>query len=133
MRVDWERPTLGNILSGNTDFLPTANLVEITVPDSAWTFWVIQTVPGAQLTAVHPVHLHGHDFYVLGKGTGVWNGDKSSLQFVNPPRRDTSVLPAGGYLVLAFPADNPGVWLMHCHIGNSSLSSSSPLVPERFC
>lgn len=22
----------------------------------------------------------------------------------------------GGWLVLAFKADNPGVWLMHCHI-----------------
>lgn len=23
----------------------------------------------------------------------------------------------GGYLVVAFITDNPGVWLMHCHIG----------------
>lgn len=27
------------------------------------------------------------------------------------------MLPAAGYLVIAFKADNPGVWLMHCHIG----------------
>jgi hypothetical protein len=26
-------------------------------------------------------------------------------------------MPAAGYLVLAFVTDNPGVWLMHCHIG----------------
>lgn len=31
-------------------------------------------------------------------------------------RRDTATLPAGGYLVLAFESDNPGAWLMHCHI-----------------
>lgn len=27
------------------------------------------------------------------------------------------MLPGGGYLVLAFQTDNPGAWLMHCHIG----------------
>ena len=27
------------------------------------------------------------------------------------------MLPASGYLVLAFETDNPGAWLMHCHIG----------------
>jgi hypothetical protein len=34
----------------------------------------------------------------------------------NPIRRDTATLPARGYLVLAFESDNPGAWLMHCHI-----------------
>jgi hypothetical protein len=27
------------------------------------------------------------------------------------------MLPPEGYLVIAFKADNPGTWLMHCHIG----------------
>lgn len=27
------------------------------------------------------------------------------------------MLPSSGYLVLAFETDNPGAWLMHCHIG----------------
>lgn len=27
------------------------------------------------------------------------------------------MLPRGGHLVIAFPADNPGAWLMHCHNG----------------
>jgi hypothetical protein len=26
-------------------------------------------------------------------------------------------MPAAGYLLVAFPADNPGLWIMHCHIG----------------
>ena len=26
------------------------------------------------------------------------------------------MLPANGYLVLAFITDNPGAWLMHCHV-----------------
>ena len=27
------------------------------------------------------------------------------------------MLPASGYVVIGFPADNPGAWLCHCHIG----------------
>jgi Putative multicopper oxidases len=27
------------------------------------------------------------------------------------------MLPGSGYLVVAFKTDNPGAWLMHCHIG----------------
>jgi hypothetical protein len=38
------------------------------------------------------------------------------LTYTNPPRRDTALLPGGGWLALAFPTDNPGAWLMHCHI-----------------
>jgi len=33
-----------------------------------------------------------------------------------PMRRDTFVLYPEGYIVLRFRADNPGVWLFHCHI-----------------
>jgi len=39
-----------------------------------------------------------------------------SLTWNNPPRRDVATLPAGGWIILAFPTDNPGAWLMHCHI-----------------
>lgn len=31
-------------------------------------------------------------------------------------RRDTFVLRPEGHIVLRFQADNPGVWLFHCHI-----------------
>lgn len=30
--------------------------------------------------------------------------------------RDTVQIPSRGYAVLRFRADNPGVWLFHCHI-----------------
>lgn len=33
-----------------------------------------------------------------------------------PPIKDTVDVPAGGYTVLRFLADNPGVWMFHCHI-----------------
>lgn len=39
-----------------------------------------------------------------------------TFNFVNPPRRDVVLLPADGYIAIAFKPDNPGAWLMHCHI-----------------
>lgn len=62
------------------------------------------------------MHIHGHDLYVLGVGDGVFNSDSSALDFENPTRRDVAMLPANGWLVLAFETNNPGAWLMHCHI-----------------
>lgn len=59
----------------------------------------------------------GHDFFVLAAGTGTYASSGAVLQTSNPPRRDVTMLPAAGYLALAFQADNPGAWLMHCHIG----------------
>lgn len=35
---------------------------------------------------------------------------------LNPMRRDTFDVPAGGSLTLRIVADNPGAWIMHCHI-----------------
>jgi len=59
--------------------------------------------------------MHGHYFYVLGSGTGVFS-DPDSLAYNNPLRRDVAMLLANGYLVIAFITDNTGAWLMHCHI-----------------
>ena len=111
MVVDWEDPTLSQVLAGNTTYntsdavisLPTAN---------EWVYMVIATT----LTVPHPIHLHGHDFFVLSQGQGTYNSSVT-LTTDNPPRRDTAMLPASGYLVIAFETDNPGAWLMHCHIG----------------
>lgn len=64
----------------------------------------------------HPIHLHGHDFWVLAQGTGTYSSVLPPLTLNNPIKRDTATLPAGGYLVIAFQTDNPGAWLAHCHV-----------------
>lgn len=78
-----------------------------------WAYVVISTA----LAVPHPIHLHGFDFFILASGTGTYSSDNVTLSLDNPPRRDTALLPASGYLVLAFKTNNPGAWLMHCHIG----------------
>ncbi|KAL1917392.1 uncharacterized protein VTP21DRAFT_5048 [Calcarisporiella thermophila] len=66
----------------------------------------------------HPFHLHGHQFQVLGRGNSTPYDPASAPlpEKANPVRRDTVQIPKGGYVVLRFRADNPGVWFFHCHI-----------------
>ncbi|KAF2195149.1 multicopper oxidase [Zopfia rhizophila CBS 207.26] len=115
MIIDPGKPTVQYIAQGNSSFPPSYNLVE--VPQATqWTYWIIQQAVGAPPIA-HPIHLHGHDSFVLGTGSGQFSAANiNELTFTNPPRRDVVFLPGNGWLVLAFPTDNPGAWLMHCHI-----------------
>ena len=46
-------------------------------------------------------------------------------------RRDVALLPAGGYLIIAFPADNPDSWLMHCHIAWHASAGLAVQILER--
>ncbi|KAL3630557.1 high-affinity glucose transporter [Castilleja foliolosa] len=66
----------------------------------------------------HPIHLHGYDFYIIAEGFGNFNpsSDTGKFNLVDPPMRNTVSLPVGGWAVIRFVADNPGVWLMHCHL-----------------
>lgn len=110
MIVDWGNPTLLQLDNGQREF-EASNAVVVLDEAEAWAYTVIQTT----LAVPHPIHLHGHDFHLLGQGTGAYNG--SALNTANPMRRDTALLPASGWLAIAFKTDNPGAWLMHCHIG----------------
>jgi hypothetical protein len=85
----------------------------------------------------HPWHIHGNKWWVLGYGEGLYNSsDEYSLNTVNPisvdtfvsypttygKRRGSTFMAAPspyspcGWTVLRFQANNPGIWLMHCHV-----------------
>ncbi|XP_076914382.1 laccase-7-like [Bidens hawaiensis] len=66
----------------------------------------------------HPMHLHGFNFYVLAQGFGNYDptNDTRKFNFVNPQERNTLGVPTGGWAVIRFRADNPGVWFIHCHL-----------------
>ncbi|KAF7556921.1 hypothetical protein G7Z17_g994 [Cylindrodendrum hubeiense] len=82
---------------------------------------VVQIVLNNLDTGRHPFHLHGHAFQAVYRseedaGTfGDLNIKESGLSQI-PMRRDTVVVWPTGNIVLRFRADNPGVWLFHCHI-----------------
>ncbi|KAL1536235.1 laccase [Salvia divinorum] len=66
----------------------------------------------------HPMHLHGYSFYVVGMGTGNFDRKRDTLKYnlVDPPLRNTIAVPKNGWTAIRFKANNPGVWLMHCHL-----------------
>ena len=109
IQVQWDDPTLQYVKTKNTSYPVVENIVELPT-GNIWTYWVIQEVQGGLGPAYHPMHLHGHDFYVLGSGPGQFdfNSDPNNLIYDNPIRRDTAQLPPNGWLALAFPTDNPG-------------------------
>jgi hypothetical protein len=66
---------------------------------------------------MYQIHLHGHDFALLEQAySKKFDPLTLNLTLENPPRRDVVLLPSDGYIVIAFKADNPGAWLVHCHI-----------------
>lgn len=73
-------------------------------------------------TMGHPMHLHGHKFWVLGTGSGdfpyrsVNDAPGSLINLDDPPYRDTVELPASGWAAIRYLTDNPGAWLLHCHL-----------------
>ncbi|KAF8858876.1 hypothetical protein BDZ45DRAFT_704516 [Acephala macrosclerotiorum] len=113
--MNWSDPTIIRIYEDEPIWPTAYNVVPLTADSNdEWTVYVIQDLSGIGL--YHPIHLHGHDFWVIGQATGQFDIDSSDLNLVNPPRRDVASLPANGYLAIAFKKDNPGSWLMHCHI-----------------
>lgn len=61
----------------------------------------------------HAMHLHGHHFRRLG------------ADGAPGPLRDTTLVAPGDRADLAFVADNPGAWLLHCHMLEHSVAGMS--------
>ncbi|XP_065891667.1 uncharacterized protein [Dysidea avara] len=124
----------------------------------------------------HPVHLHGHSFYVVrtgypiynNNGTGLlnysqeiachdWNENKckefstikhsqnkimQEIRFEDPSlekmdtsnrslsKKDTVIVPYGGYVIIRFVVDNPGWWFFHCHIEIHQMEGMSVVLTE---
>jgi FtsP/CotA-like multicopper oxidase with cupredoxin domain len=54
----------------------------------------------------HPMHLHGHEFQVV---------EIDGMRFPGAVR-DTILVTPGRRVVVAFDANNPGWWALHCHL-----------------
>jgi len=67
--------------------------------------------------AIHPFHLHGHQFQIIERPTsnsGNWAG--TGAVPAAPIRRDTVAVYPNSYAVLRIISNNPGVFLFHCHV-----------------
>lgn len=107
----WDYPTLLQVSESNDTWSTDQHVIQTPTADE--TIYFVITTTFAQ---AHPIHFHGHDFWVLASGTGTYTEGTTTLTTTNSPRRDVAMLPGSGYLVIAYVTDNPGAWLMHCHI-----------------
>ncbi|KAG9293456.1 hypothetical protein G9A89_009180 [Geosiphon pyriformis] len=112
--IDIKNPILNKVLHGYSVDAITQTTTNVFVFDKFGE--VIQIVIQNQMDEDHPFHLHGHNFYWLGSGPNPYNPANSTLNLKNPPLRDTSNVPASGWTVIRFVANNPGAWFLHCHI-----------------
>lgn len=72
----------------------------------------------------HPMHLHGHHIHVLSK-----NGEPLRH---SPLVLDTLLVEPGEIYEVAFVADNPGLWMDHCHnLEHAAMGMTMHLAYER--
>jgi FtsP/CotA-like multicopper oxidase with cupredoxin domain len=125
MVINWSVPTLSLLTSTNStdgsNFPPSTVPIFLPYEQGDWVYFLIEgnftptdpatihTVPSG-----HPMHLHGHDFRILDQKDVPFDIETFTPDLDNPPKRDTAMVPQGGYLMIAFQMDNPGAWLMHC-------------------
>lgn len=73
----------------------------------------------------HPIHLHGHYVHLVSfsdRENFPYNSVQEAvddkyphLNLDNPPYLDVVIVAVGGHVVLRITANNPGIWLLHCH------------------
>jgi FtsP/CotA-like multicopper oxidase with cupredoxin domain len=68
----------------------------------------IHMTGGGMFPIPHAMHLHGHVFTILAHNGKPLSG--------SPVHLDTVVIQSGESYDVAFRADNPGLWMLHCHI-----------------
>ncbi|CAL9736014.1 iron transport multicopper oxidase Fet3p [Monosporozyma servazzii] len=91
-------------------------------------------------TGTHPFHLHGHVFQTLVRDVAydADNGEDPHPYDPNdhpdypksPMERDTIFLRPQSNFVIRFKANNPGVWIFHCHIEWHILQGLSIILVE---
>ncbi|KUJ21486.1 multicopper oxidase [Mollisia scopiformis] len=78
---------------------------------------VVEIVINNYDTGSHPWYMHGHQFQVVYRGamdTPFWDGTQPVSAI--PVRRDVVMVNTMASAVWRFKANNPGVFLIHCHI-----------------
>jgi len=115
-KISWEHlpnTTILNYIRAGMEFPKRSNVYVIEDGE------VIDLVIYNDNPMEHPIHMHGHDFWVLAMGNsgdGNFDPNRDPLNTKNPILRDTVTANPTSYVVLRFVANNPGAWFFHCHI-----------------
>ncbi|EGG01109.1 multi-copper oxidase laccase-like protein [Melampsora larici-populina 98AG31] len=113
------KPLLPQMINGGQGILNQSEVAAYTLESLGWYDIIIQNLDKA---IDHSYHLHGVDSHIIARGNGTFDGNSNSNQnlkynLVNPTRRDTYVIGGGTFAIIRVYANNPGVWILHCHIG----------------
>jgi manganese oxidase len=103
---------------------PHAERLEYTVGDTIRWRWVNPT------DSPHPMHLHGFYFGVTHRGT--WAAD-TGLAVGDVARVVTEMPVPGGTFAMTWIPEEPGNWLVHCHVAYHTsmfLAATLPAVPD---
>ena len=71
----------------------------------------------------HPIHMHGHQFYVTGTDGGI------VPETARWPENTVNV-PVGATRDIEFIAENPGDWAFHCHKSHHTMNVMSHDIPN---
>jgi L-ascorbate oxidase len=118
------RGEIGDGYKGLVTVLNKGDVVELVLQSG----WALNGV-----SEQHPWHLHGHSFWLLGYGQGPWDPNESwkTLNYVDPPLKDTLTTFPFGWTAIRFVADNPGLQMLHCHIETHTVMGMSLFFLER--
>ena len=152
---------LGNITCLSPQQCICTQIHNLTVGYRKTVQFVLSVIGQGGQTA-HPVHLHGHSFHVAGifYAQGYDHTQRNDSVSTNPDitclnnsrctdpnwtthgpsvtitkwtiRKDTVIVPPGGYVVIRFLADNPGYWFMHCHIEPHLIDGMAVVINEHY-
>lgn len=90
-------------------------------------YHLVGHILSSQYRSCTNISQHGHDFYVVASYEGNGGFDYynpfsgrpprgGKFNSANPIKKDTVLVPAWGYVVIRFLADNRGIWALHCHV-----------------
>ncbi|KAM0289640.1 hypothetical protein ACHAO9_005929 [Fusarium lateritium] len=132
LQINYSDPVMMHLDESHDSYPPKWVVIPEDYTEKQWVYLVLTMDVNSSPTNAHPIHLHGHDFAILQQEGGqLYDPSKLNLKLDNPPRRDVVLLPRGGFVVIAFKADNPGVWLMHCHIARHASEGLAMQILER--
>jgi FtsP/CotA-like multicopper oxidase with cupredoxin domain len=97
----WYNGHFGLHYTMNGKLFPDGPMLHVREGDTVKVTFVNRT------SADHPMHLHGHHFTVLEKDGKPLTGAPMELDTLNVEPHET--------WTIAFRADNPGLWMFHCH------------------
>ena len=94
--------------------------------------YVTNPNPNASYTCPAPKWVPGQNYLYPSPTSNGTTPTPTPSGKIDPhtPRKDTVLVPEGGYAIVDVVADNPGIWFMHCHVENHQVEGMDVIINE---